>query len=1021
MLGLRRREMLPRRDANDKSDAVELLVDITYVLALSMAGSLMRYQPGILGVIQAGAVLMAVITMWQYSVLSMTIVSVNVEVCKALMVIQTGLFLALATTIPEAFATRPGGLPGQATFAVMFSLNALCAIAQWALVARGCPSIRRNVAMNQTAFALLAGAVWLSVRASGSAKPAWIFGGIAVFLTVSWSTCLPIYDRFGIGLTEQWHQFGLRAFGERFSASYTVACCLTLELLEQVGYAVRVSAPRLVLVGAALLLSYLVYRLYEPLVEPAYRRLDPETGAESIGQAEAHLFAYMEGHVLMCSGLVIASGAMRSIFESMTDSGHGGFGQPIGTTALVELYGGLAACLIGQAFFSSSTFWRLDRVRLAAPAALIVAIPLLVGAPAVLPPLLALVFIGRLVTWYRSHPAAARAKPAAARVRRGRILAVTSWRPRVRFTLGDHELSGFELLFDVMAAFAFSQTDVLVLGDQTLEGALRGLLILMILWGCWRNFVWAANTAEADTGTIRNCHVIALSGMVFLGMALPQAFSEHGLNARVRVFLAAYLLVRASSAVALRVLLGRTARRPLFVVGAALATAGLVAFSTQLPHRDRIWVWLAGMSFEIAASIAFTRDWTVSAPGHLAERFAFIVIIGLDMSLGGMGRQMNGEPVGSAQLLLIGLALTNCTVMWWLYFSLLRPYAGHRLARTDVATQRREHNRIAYGHFNVLHLVVLTGMVAFGFGLRAIARSLGVGHPGAFGDPLPVLLAIALGTGLAVFTLGIAGMWVVHGRRPHPAILLNAALCLAVIPLTIGRPALVALAMFVALAMAQLLTETLGPRARRERRELAKVMMEHAHPEGRKHELNAGHGNRTGQLMPAPTPMITRWCNDSQSSDRGFDLLDVDGDGVITWRDFTALLHRLRTDPSGADTALVYRAELAYRALWTAMCTAMDLHDDHVITRAEYSAFTTAAAQDSETSAATSELIAQTAGGDATLRTLDSSELDSSSPTLWELVEAELYRLRACLVTEAGHDDGHRPADRLVMSGEQLM
>jgi low temperature requirement protein LtrA len=78
-----------------------------------------------------------------------------------------------------------------------------------------------------------------------------------------------------------------------------------------------------------------------------------------------------------------------------------------------------------------------------------------------------------------------------ARCRRG-------WRPALRFTHRDHELSRFELLFDVMAAFAFAQTDVLVLRDQTPEGALRGLLVLAVLWGCWLTYVWAANTADAD-------------------------------------------------------------------------------------------------------------------------------------------------------------------------------------------------------------------------------------------------------------------------------------------------------------------------------------------------------------------------------------------------------------------------------------------------------------------------------------------------------------------------------------------
>ncbi|MGW7440162.1 low temperature requirement protein A [Streptomyces sp. NPDC054849] len=892
---------LPRRDGADKCDPVELLVDITYVLALSMAVTLMSRQPGMGGVLQAVSVLLAVVGLWQYSVTVVTIISVKSALPKLLMILQTGLFLALAITLPEAFTDQSGGLNGPVVFALMLTLNAVCGLAQWTLVAVGQPTLYRNVAVVQAGYVLLAAAAWASLAAHGAAKAVWILLGVLAFYGLASFTNMPIYDRFGIGQTEQWHQFGLRAFGERYAASYTVACCLSLELLEQAGQAGRLSAGLVVLVLAALLIAYLLLQLYAPLVHAAYRRLDPSLGEATVGQAQAQIFSYFLGHSLMCGGLAVSAGALSSVFTDLASSSSR-FGPPIGTTALVELYGGVACCLLGQAMFSSTTRWRLDGLPLGG-AAVVGALPvLLVGCPALLAVLVLLAVCAVLLRLTR--------RSAARAARRSAVGIPRRWRPVVRFNKRGHELSGFELMFDVMAAFAFCQTDVLVLRDPSAEGALRGLLVLAMLWGLWMSFVWAANTADADAGTIRTLHIVALGGLVFLGLALPRAFIEPGFNARVMVFLAAYLITRWASACALWVIQGRTAGyRPLLVIAASVATATLIGASTQMPQRLRVGLWLAALACEAIAAYSFTRRWWVAAPSHIAERFAFIVIIGLDMSLGGMAFQLGGAPIGTPQMILVALALVSVTVMWWLYFSLLQPNAEHRLTQTDPAVQRRVHNRLAYGYFNVAHLVVLAGMVAFGFGLRAIARDLGAAPTAVWGPRLPGLGAIALGVGLAVFAVGITAMWALQGHRPRAGVLAVTVASLALIPFAVHRACLPALAGFVGLSLALLAAEARSPLRR------------------------AATGTQTdnGPDENAPSAQPTALAS--------FEVLDADGDGVITWRDFTLQLHRIQSDSATTDPTLVHRTEVAYRALWTAIGQAMDTDRGRVITRAEYTAY----------------------------------------------------------------------------------
>src|SRR5579859_1950172 len=93
-------------------------------------------------------------------------------------------------------------------------------------------------------------------------------------------------------------------------------------------------------------------------------------------------------------------------------------------------------------------------------------------------------------------------------------------------------VTGVEMIYDVMKAFAFSQVDTLILRDPTGHGFLHGLLILAVAWGCWVSYVWAANALRADVGIFRGLHFVALVALTLLGLTLPLAFSGTGLHLR---------------------------------------------------------------------------------------------------------------------------------------------------------------------------------------------------------------------------------------------------------------------------------------------------------------------------------------------------------------------------------------------------------------------------------------------------------------------------------------------------------
>jgi low temperature requirement protein LtrA len=201
---------------------------------------------------------------------------------------------------------------------------------------------------------------------------------------MGFSTVLPLYDRLGFGVTEGWWCHGVRAFAERFAACYIVSCCMVLELLELVAQSMTISLLLLVCTLESLLVAYLMYWIYDPLIAPAQRAHESRNHLVSRGRRSALHFSYLFSHLVMCSGLVVAAGALREILAQLTGSHAGLFGPPIETGALVELYAGIAACLLGQTIFSFFTGWKVDGLRLSGCLVSLAILPLLLHRPVVL-------------------------------------------------------------------------------------------------------------------------------------------------------------------------------------------------------------------------------------------------------------------------------------------------------------------------------------------------------------------------------------------------------------------------------------------------------------------------------------------------------------------------------------------------------------------------------------------------------------------------------------------------------------
>ncbi|NUP47936.1 MAG: hypothetical protein HOW97_11580, partial [Catenulispora sp.] len=820
------------RDPDEKSDPVELLLDITFVSLLNQASGLLLHGGAVVGTVHAVTLLLVTVLFWQMAAGATGIVPLD-GVMRALYLANTGAFLLMAGSVHEAFTPVRGVLHGPVLFACATTVAGFCALGMWIHMGRADRRWRGNAALVVALMLTMTGFTWVAALHVGRGEAGWLLVGYAVSMALCSNTAIPYPRRLGIGSrVEHWAIHGARAYRERYTTAYIVGCCLCLELLElaaQHGVGGASLPASMVLLFAAFAMSCLLYWLYEPLVEPARHAVDPRNATLSQVRKMAHSLGDVYGHMLMFCGLVLAAGALRTAFMETAglEGEHGGGGAPgaakaagahyvmdglwgpaVGDMALACLAGGLAMCLVGQALFSALTVWRPDMLRIVGAGCAAAMFPLLRGRPVGVAVGVLLVLVACVYGLDRWRRACATSRGGVSHPDGG----------------SEHSVCGFELFFDFMTAFTFAQVGSLFLRHPGAIGALRALVVLAAVYCCWTAFCAAANAGRADRGPLRRLHVAALFGVVLLGLATPGAFTGSHSGVLLAVFLGAYLVVRLGSAATLYHLDGRAAtRRALLSAACAVGAAEYVAAAVLLGGLGALPLWIAAAGFEAVAvgAAAVGRRRRTAAAGHLSERFAFLVILGLDISLNGVGTRFSDTPIGPVLIAVTGIALAICVLMWWLYFDTLTHYAEHRLHLLHQLHQHRgelgAQNRFRHWHYDGLHLAVVAGIVAFGVGLRSIAENVARDAEPPWGPRLSGVEAAAVALGLAVYLAAACVMWMGLSRRAVTP-WFSVVGAVGVLPVVVGLPAVPALAVLAGAGAVPAVVHAVTPAARAQRR-----------------------------------------------------------------------------------------------------------------------------------------------------------------------------------------------------------
>ena len=370
----------------------------------------------------------------------------------------------------------------------------------------------------------------------------------------------------------------------------------------------------------------------------------------------------------------------------------------------------------------------------------------------------------------------------------------------------------FELFFDLVYVFAFTQVSGLMAETHSALGVLQALVVLGLLWWMWCSYSWLGNQAPADRGVVQAGMTLAMIAVFVVALAMPEAYDDlPGGGMRRSSSALAYLFVRIVHTTLYVIVAGddRALRRQ--VLGtqlvAMLPSATALIVGALIGGAAQTWIWLAAFVWDVLFTYVSSRGgggWRLHSPVHWAERYGLIVILALGESIVAIGVGVAQEPISGPIVLGVAISVTISVLLWRTYFARIAPRAstGCSAARASARVV------FARDEYTYMHFAIVGGIILAALGVEEAMAHVSDAEPfGSFG-------ASALGAGVAVYAAATA----VFGRiadLPWPLVRLGAAVALAaVIPLLALVAAVWALVIVAALLAAMLLLEGALQRSR---------------------------------------------------------------------------------------------------------------------------------------------------------------------------------------------------------------
>ena len=359
----------------------------------------------------------------------------------------------------------------------------------------------------------------------------------------------------------------------------------------------------------------------------------------------------------------------------------------------------------------------------------------------------------------------------------------------------EERVTPLELFFDLVFVLAITQCTALMAASPTWQGLARGLLMLAALWWAWVGYAWLTSVVDPEDELVRLSIFGAMAALLVVSLCVPEAFDGSAL-----LFACAYGIVRAGQ-IALFTLASRDDPDLRSEVGLLATSSGIgVGLLVAASFTDGIAqgaLWAVAILLDFGGPFVFPAKGWKLAPRHFAERHALIVIIALGESIVAIG-------VGAGTVVdegIVAAAIVGTIVaagLWWLYFDVVALVAERRLSSAEKG---HEQNTMARDSYSYLHFPMVAGIVLVALGMKKTLAHVD--------DPLEIVPAVALFGGTAVYLLGHVLFRLRNVRTLNRQRLLAAAVLVALIPIGVEVPSLVAAGIVAAVLVALIGYESL--------------------------------------------------------------------------------------------------------------------------------------------------------------------------------------------------------------------
>lgn len=350
-----------------------------------------------------------------------------------------------------------------------------------------------------------------------------------------------------------------------------------------------------------------------------------------------------------------------------------------------------------------------------------------------------------------------------------------------------------ELFFDVVFVFALTRVSAraadalagpgFITPRVVLVGVAKAMFLLLALWTIWQFTAWTTSRYDPCHSSVQLVIVIALVASTVMGVAIPHAFSDHGL-----AFAVAYVVAQVSRPVVLALILRgelQALKLRMLITFSVTGVAWIAGALVEHGWRGALWALALGAETAVARA-----GWPVPGLGrspltrldiageHLAERYQQFFFVALGEAVLVTGLVYSDSGFGAGQTIAFSAALATALLIWRIYF-----YRAGQILPEAVAKSR---NPGWMGQSTAdSHLTMLAGIVTCAVGFELVITR-PFGH-----SPVPWIGAI-LG-GPALFTIGRARFEYEVFSRVSPSRIIVLVVLVALFPIMIHLPPLAAL------------------------------------------------------------------------------------------------------------------------------------------------------------------------------------------------------------------------------------